>query len=168
MYSGYFSTPKWKVKNNPVFRISLGYYITKRINTGIGLAASSWRVQYNTGGIKNSHDEAVSAYIFGNYNLPVRSSIFYGGGYVGLARSYDISGRGGNLHERNGHEINLHVGYNLTLVKNRFWFNVETGYTSTTIIHEFSHHTISGTEVFERRHYSVTNYPVLVGLKFRL
>lgn len=160
----------WDVNEHPIYSIGLAYYITSRINAGIGLNKYTWKVlsiKPGFAGIKDSHDGGLSAYVFANYDLPVRSSIFYGGAAGGYGRSYDIEGKLGNLYEGEGREVNIHIGYKLPLVKKRFWLNIETGYTSTTITHEVGYH-VGMVYKTEKKSYSVNSYPVTIGLRFKI
>lgn len=176
-------TPLWTIRNTSVSSIGLSFYITKHISVGITGNVYKWNTKYSETykpNIDNSHivgpiitsnappriwdgnNRGFSGCIVGNYDLPVRSSIFYGGVAAGVLKGFENASDKGVLGKAEGVECNAHIGYKLTLVKKRFWF-----YLEAASILDFSKQVgiwgVAGTKYF-----SIDNYSFSGGLKFRI
>lgn len=164
----YYSTATFPVQTSvmptPYFTGGLVYYITKRISAGVNLNKYTWKVSrkppYST--TTSSKDEAYTASFVANYDLPVRNSRFYVGGWIGYAKEYE-SGETGLLTQGEGIEYNAHLGYKLNLTDDRLWFYVECGYTNTKIDHAKNSF---GYGYY--RKYEIGSTPIIGGLKFRI
>lgn len=168
---------KWKIQDNTFYRVNLGCYVGKRIEVGGGLNLYQWKghVEYLTSKYhpKDALCTALSVYIFSNYYFPVRNGAFYGGVIVGAAKSFvsgpqypiSMSPSSGynNFYSGHGWEYNAHIGYKFSLVKNRFWFNVEGGVTEIKI-------NKIDLPYFDRSQssYRMQSYSALAGLMFRM
>ncbi len=174
----------WTIKNSTVYSVGLSFYITKRISVGVLGNMYKWDTKYSetytyevdpnhlvgagTGSSTVIHkiegkNSGYSACLTGNYDLPYRSSIFYGGINCGIVRGLDNKpDERGVLNKMNGVEFNFHVGYKLTLVQKRFWLYLEAG-----SINDISKK-ISLLNSNSNSYFSINSYPLSGGLKFRI
>lgn len=174
----------WAIKNSTIYSVGLSFHITKRISAGILGNMYKWDTRYaetytsevpvnhlpgaNGGTSISTHrvegtNTGYSACLTGNYDLPYRSSIFYGGINCGFLRGLDNKPtERGMLSKMEGMEINIHVGYKLTLVQKRFWLFLEAGSTS-----DISKQVGLWSQNSDK-YFSINNYPLTGGLKFRI
>jgi hypothetical protein len=148
----------------PYFTGGLVHYVTKRISAGVNLNRYEWRVfrTINSYSPPTTNERAYTASFVANYDLPVRNSRFYAGGWIGYAKEYE-NGESSFLTEGEGIEYNAHIGYKLNLTDDRLWFYVECGYTNTKIDHAggYAGHGYG-------RKYEIGSTPIIGGLKFRI
>lgn len=171
----------WAIKNSAIYSSGLSVYITKRISVGVLGNLYKWDSRYAETFTSESHvvnpisgsltsihrvegkNSGYSACLTGNYDLPYRSSIFYGGVNCGIVRGLSNQpGDNGILNKMDGVELNVHIGYKLTLVQKRFWLYMEVGTTS-----DISKQ-ITLWNLKNNSYVSINNYPLSGGLKFRI
>lgn len=157
-YTGNNSSLKPPLAYGTAFEnVSLVYYITPRINAGIGFANTTWETSVY--GHRNKDGNAYG-YVTANYNLPVRSSIFYGGISAGSTFQYEFTGEGSTLGNDKSLMVNAHIGYKLTMVKNRLWFTVEAQRMAVKVPSPYS-------RVIDVKEWLYA-YPILGGLNFKI
>lgn len=158
----------WKIHDNTFHKLNLGCYVGKRIEVGTGCNIYQWRGQIKfrifPGHPYDARCTALSAYVFSNYYFPTGIGKFYAGVAGGYAKSFGTPNVGLYRGFFNGHgyECNVHIGDKITLVKDKFWINVEIGATQTMI------NTLKAGSIGYNGEYAIDNFSVVAGLMFRM
>jgi len=159
---------KWTIKDVPSYSGGASIYIIKRLNVGISARSSVWnttsKLSDNITGptvsprVTTGKTSVLSVSAFANYNQPIGKGVIYVGGSVGYAIA---NGDTKHLAKGKGRDMNGHIGYAHPVVGQILWVTAEAGMSQAKI-------TPDGQVFSIKRIYSVTNYPVSLGLKVRI